>query len=192
MDSERSFLMPLDRCFIEHCSPTLANLKTASLFSCSYTSEQDLLQLTHGWSTAFQPKGVLVRVLRMKAGKALIYVYRPERLSRDLRRPGVKEFLTSCGYTSISLEYALERLSARLSCNDEFPHEIGLFLDYPLGDVQGFIQNGGANYKCSGCWKVYCNECETEKRFQKFQKCRGVYLRLFGCGRSVLQMTVAA
>lgn len=49
--------MPLDRCFVEHCSPTLANLKTASLFSCSYTSEQDLLQLTHGWSTAFQPKG---------------------------------------------------------------------------------------------------------------------------------------
>ena len=94
--------------------------------------------------------------------------------------------------TNLSPDAALERLSQRLCTQDAFPHEIGLFLSYPLGDVQGFIDNGGAHYKCSGCWKVYCNECETAKLFAKYQKCRGVYWRLFSGGRSILQLTVAA
>ena len=69
--------------------------------------------------------------------------------------------------------------------------KIGVFLNYPLGDVIGFIENKGHNYKCKGCWKVYCNECETQKTFQRYQKCRNVYLRLWKQGRSVLQLTVA-
>ncbi|MFQ9393671.1 MAG: DUF3793 family protein [Lachnospiraceae bacterium] len=27
----------------------------------------------------------------------------------------------------------------------------------------GFIENSGHNYKCSGCWKVYCDECESRR-----------------------------
>ena len=102
-------------------------------------------------------------------------MYRPLRLAADLCKPGVAEFLAGCGYQSLAPNEALARLSERLCSQEGFPHEIGLFLSYPLGDVQGFIENGGAHYKCSGCWKVYCNECETAKLFAKYQKCRGVY-----------------
>ncbi len=76
--------------------------------------------------------------------------------------------------------------------NDAFPHEIGVFLGYPLGDVMGFIRSGGRNCRHAGCWKVYCNEAETLRLFEKFKKCRDVYLRLWNQGRSVLQLTVAA
>ena len=86
----------------------------------------------------------------------------------------------------------LALLKKRFEASEDFPHEIGIFLDYPLGDVIGFIQNGGQNYKCSGCWKVYCNECEALKMFQKYHKCREVYRNLWAKGRSVLQLTVAA
>ena len=34
--------MPLDRYLIDHCSPTLTNLKTANLFSCRYSSREQL------------------------------------------------------------------------------------------------------------------------------------------------------
>lgn len=71
-------------------------------------------------------------------------------------------------------------------------YEIGLFLGYLLGDIIGFIENDGKNSKCSGCWKVYCNECETIKEFRKFEKCKDVYCRLWDQGRSVLQLTAAA
>ncbi len=184
--------MNLERCLIQHCSPTLANIKTANLFSYSYAQEDQLQAAVSAWSEAFWQKGVRLRLLRAQNGKALVYVYRPARLARDLCRPGVPEFLQSYGYAETGLDDALDRLSQRLALGGGFPHEIGLFLDYPLGDVEGFIRHAGAHYKCSGCWKVYCNECETAKLFAKFKKCHGVYSRLFSSGRSVLQLTVAA
>lgn len=77
----------------------------------------------------------------------------------------------------------------RVSCQvqEEFPHEIGIFLGYPLGDVIGFIKNAGHNCKCTGCWKVYCNECEAVRTFAKYKKCKDVYMRLWQQGRSVLE-----
>ena len=96
-----------------------------------------------------------------------------------------------CGYGGLNVEKAVARLKERLAQSDGFPHEIGVFLGYPLGDVIGFIENGGKNCKCVGCWKVYCNECEAKKTFEKFKKCTGIYRRLYETGKSVLQLTVA-
>ena len=73
--------------------------------------------------------------------------------------------LTYYGYDSTEPEKAIEKLKMRLNETTEFPHEIGLFLGYPVGDVVGFIKNKGKNFKCCGCWKVYCDQCEAERRF---------------------------
>lgn len=101
-------------------------------------------------------------------------------------------FLEECGYADIDVDRAIKRLRMRLEKGENFPHEIGLFLGYPLGDVRGFIENAGKNSKCAGCWKVYCNECETMKLFEKFRKCREIYLRLWQQGRPVRELAVAA
>ena len=97
---------------------------------------------------------------------------------------------------SESLDKKLLRLQLRFADYKEdrqpFPHEMGVFLGYPLGDVIGFIKNAGQNCKCVGCWKVYCNECEAIKAFARFKKCTSVYVRLWNQGRSVRQLTVAA
>ena len=85
----------------------------------------------------------------------------------------------------------MDCLKAKFARSDEFPHEVGVFLGYPLEDVKGFIANGGKNCKCVGCWKVYCDECEAKKRFAAFQKCRRVYAALFQQGKTVNQLTVA-
>ncbi len=130
--------------------------------------------------------------LYRRNNKALIYVYRKSHLEADLNRPGVRRFLTKYGYEHMDVEYALGLLKERLKESGSFPHEIGLFLGYPLGDVIGFINNAGKNCKCMGCWKVYCNECEAVKKFAKYRKCRAVYSRLWKNGRTVWQLTVAA
>ena len=139
----------------------------------------------------FSGKGVELILLKYKNNLALIYVCRKERLANDLSKEGVAEFLAEYGYERSDADYAIERLKSRLACSSEFPHEIGLFLDYPLGDVKGFIENAGANSKCTGCWKVYCNECEAVKIFDRFKKCREVYSRLWNEGtRDIMQLTV--
>lgn len=124
--------------------------------------------------------------------KALVYLCRPQRLENDLHKPGVQKFLRACGYQGEHWEEALKELKERLHMCEKFPHEIGLFLDYPLVDVIGFIRNTGKNCKCSGCWKAYGNAKEAEKTFCKYKKCREIYSRLWENGRSVLQLTVAA
>lgn len=94
------------------------------------------------------------------------------------------------------LEKALQmqgkrRLKKRIQKEACFPHEIGLFLGYPLEDVEGFIKNKGRNCESCGIWKVYCNAGEKQLLFAKFKKCTEVYKQVFGEGRQLLQLTVA-
>lgn len=182
----------LERYLIEHCSPTLAGLKTANLFSCTYSGEEELKEHLQIWNENFAQKGIELRILRKRRGTALVYVYRRNRLQRDLQDRRVRQFLYENGYGSVDVDEALCRLSERLTEAESFPHEIGVFLGYPLEDVCGFIRNAGQNCKCSGYWKVYYNEQEAVKTFAKFNKCRAVYSRLWKEGRSILQLAVAA
>ena len=59
---------------------------------------------------------------------------------------------------------------------------LGFFLDYPLGDVIGFYQNGGQNYNVLVAGK-YIVMNVTFKMFQKYHKCQEVYLNLWAKGR---------
>lgn len=178
---------------VEHCSAVLAGLKTANLFSYPLCLNDDLPKLIDLWNHHLNAKGITLFILKETKQNALIYVCRLHRLDTDLKRECVKSFLKTYGYKDFTAEQAIKKLKLRLLESDGFPHEIGLFLGYPFCDVKGFIENQGKNCKYCGFWKVYENETETQKLFQKFIKCREVYTRLFLLQqRSVQQLTVAA
>lgn len=182
----------IEKLLIEHCSPTLASLKSANLCAVHYSSEQELEEQISYWNRQLKRKGITILLMKKKPGWALIYVCRKEQLQKRLQDPEAAEFLTEYGYIEMRVDAALERLKSRLNQEDGFPHEIGIFLDYPVGDVRGFILNAGHNYKCKGCWKVYCNECDAVKLFAKYEKCRIAYRRLWETGITVQKLTVAA
>lgn len=184
--------MLLEKNLIEYCSPTLASIKTANLFNYSFETEEELKKQLWELNNRLGKKGIFLKLLYKNEKKALIYVYRKSQLQTDLKQPGVGRFLEKYGYEHLEVNYTIERLESRLAQKGTFPHEIGIFLGYPLGDVIGFINNNGKNCKCLGCWKVYCNECEAVKKFARFQKCRAVYAHLWKNGRTVWQLTVAA
>lgn len=181
----------MEKYLIEHCSPTLASLKTANLFNYIYESDTQLYAYVDELNQDLQAKGVSVVILRKYDHSALIYVYREKKLQADLGQKGAQAFLRNFGYDKFSAGDAIAVLQTRFGAEGEFPHEIGIFLGYPLSDVIGFIENAGRNSKCSGCWKVYCNECEAVRLFAKFDKCKEVYKRLFHQGKTVWQLTVA-
>lgn len=176
---------------IRNCSPTLAGLKTANLFSCSFESEQEMTASLRRWNKALSGKGICIIPLRRSSKRTLIYVYRPARLAKDLLDPKSQEILRLCGYSCSSASSCLTELIRRLKMQEEFPHEIGLFLGYPPEDVRLFIENKAKNYKFVGCWKVYGDEAEARKTFAKFRKCTDVYSRLQAKGTSVVRLTVA-
>lgn len=180
----------LDRAIIDHASPTLARLKLGNLFNHSmgenFTAEFAALR------SQLEEKGVTMTILKIFRGKALIYIYRAVELAKTLADRGVQRLLRACGYRSFDVNGALNTLMARLNDLDAFPHEIGVFLGYPLEDVLGFIENGGRNCLSCGCWKVYSNECAALQAFERFEKCKTVYQRLFASGCPLTRLTVAA
>lgn len=179
----------LDRAIIDHASPTLARLKLGNLFN--YPMSADFDTEFYDLQAMLRGKGVALSVLRKTGEKALVYIYRVEDLARALRNDGVRQLLKSCGYVRFDVSGALETLKSRLNDADAFPHEIGVFLGYPLEDVLGFIENGGRNCLACGCWKVYANECAALKAFRRYEKCKSVYQRLFASGCPLSRLTVA-
>ena len=153
---ERNF----ETVMIEQCSPVLAGLKAAGLFRYETSDCKDLAERVRGWNARLGEKGLRVRVLKgcVRSHWYLVYVYRESRLREVLTDENVRAFLAQEGYTlseDSGCEPLLRQMARRLCCEAEFPHEIGIFLGYPLTDVVGFIENQGRNFTCCGCWKAY-------------------------------------
>ena len=182
----------LEQALIAHCAPTLAHLKVGSLFSVQSSDPDGLRGEIHALSPMLVDKGLALTVLRADSGRALLYLYRTGDLRRTLEAPEIQRFLAEYDYADFGVDTAIARLRDRLSQSSEFPHEIGVFLGYPLSDIRGFICNSGKNCLCCGCWKVYSNPCDAQRTFDRYHKCAEVYARLFAQGRSLARLTVRA
>lgn len=175
----------LEQELISLAAPTLAGIKPASLFT-AHISVSEL--------TALRRKlhGLQLTVLRRQGKKKLLYLYQPEQLSQIMRQHEVQQFLARRDYTGFTIEGLLHQLRIRLLTADSFPHEIGLFLGYPLEDVQGFIRHHGQDCLLSGCWKVYSNPEEAQRTFEAYRTCRQQLLQRHAEGIPLSQLTAQA
>ena len=179
-----------EQLLIDQCSPTLAGLKTGNMFPVSIEPGQNICDELRRLNRLLREKGIRVVILRKTDKKALLYLYRPDFLERDLGSPKARRILEEKGYCCRSAGNCIVQLIRHMAQDNEFPHEIGLFLGYPPEDVQCFMQDSRLGVKCTGCWKAYGNEKEAQKTFAKFRKCTDVYRRELSRGRSLLQLTV--
>lgn len=181
-----------ERAVITHCAPTLARHKCASLFTWHGCEGRPRRECVAEADDLLQSKGV--RLLAFPGqGSGMPGAGVPSRdAGAAAAGPRGQAFLRAQGYVEDSLEGYLSQLGRRLEESAEFPHEIGVFLDYPLEDVQGFMANGGAGAVCQGCWKAYGDAQEAYRRFRLYGKCREVYLSCYRRGFDVLRLTVAA
>lgn len=180
-----------EKIFIRHCSPTLAGIKTANLFTSQFEVVEELRVCMREWNGILVKKGIRVLPLRYRDKRALIYVYRPSRLIKDLGNYDACKLLKEQGYTGDTPERCLVQLIQKLKESMEFPHEIGLFLGYPPEDVYGFMQNKAKGYKCVGGWKVYGDVVQARKTFAKYKKCTEIYCAQFAQGKSMERLTAA-
>ena len=160
---------------VRNCAPTLAGLKTGSMFSCEFASRAELNESIRALNRSLTPKGLRVLPLRCAHGRALIYVYRPGRLEKDLSGDAASALLREFGYPCGNSGKCIAKLMARLKADGEFPHEVGLFLGYPTEDVAGFIANHARGCKCVGCWKVYGDEAKAREKFARYKRCTSAY-----------------
>ena len=165
-----------------HCGVTFAGLKIASLVSLR-KGEEDVIQTL---SRRFAGKGFAFILLREDEERLLVYICHRARLTKYLFSSDVRAFLARFGYEYGSAEEALEQLKYRM--HGEFPHEIGIFLGYPLEDVKGFIADPTARTKLSGYWKVYADVDNKQKLFERFRRCTACICRKMQAGQSLTQI----
>ena len=159
----------LDLPLVLYASPTLSGLKSASLFTRSFPTRQEMLVTLLHQNRSLSPKGLHLLPLSYHRNRVCLYLYRPTLLARDLSHPMARALLWQLGYPS-SCAACIVHLMKKLRTQDQFPPEIGLFLGYPPGDVLGFMR---APEAClyTGCWKVYENVPLAQAKFSQYKKC---------------------
>ena len=135
-------------------------------------------------------KGIRIIPLKVSDTCALIYLYRPDMLNRDLKDPVAVSILKRFGYSISSSDRCVVDLVRRLNSSPVFPHEIGLFLGYPPADVDGFINNPNEGFYETGYWKVYSNVESARLAFRRFKECTEEYDQKLKEGRTLEQLVV--
>ncbi len=187
--------LKFEEVFVEVCAPTFRGVKPSNLFRYQPANREELLEKLDYWNGELQTSGLRVRALKEcgRTGAFLILVYREKWLKSILDKSSVRHFLKKTGYKmGEQVDCFLNQLSDRLCLERDFPHEIGIFLGYPLEDVEGFIDNQGKNYTLSGYWKSYGDPKEARERFDSYRECTEICREKYRQGTPIIQLVKAA
>lgn len=172
-----------------HCAPILSGSKAANIMTVTVHEFDRIGYLLQG-------TGIRYRFLKTKGDKGILYLYREKRLRQYLEQEEIQKFLSEYGYDEVNIAKMLNLLSKRIRMyNDQdavFPHEIGVFLEYPLGDVKGFLANEGKNFMYSGYWKVYQDLQGAVRRFTQYDMERELTIQALMQGKTIREIALAA
>ncbi len=131
-------------------------------------------------------------ILYRMQSKYLLLIYRKDSLDAYLSKAEVQSFLHSCGYTGHCLRDFLPLLRGRIAkareSGKDFPHEIGVFLGYPLCDIQGFLRSAGKDCLHCGYWKVYGDLDGSLAKFRQIDEAKNQALYEWLAGRSLCEI----
>lgn len=151
------------------CAPVLKDVKISNLITVK----------AGGWHKIradLKKSRIICVPLYMDKEKEVLFLYRYKRLENYLRQKSVRRFLRKYGYGQVDIAFVLKNLRIRYELyagsGQGFPHELGVLLEYPVEDVEGFIANRGQNSLMSRYWKVYHNKQEAERRFHLYDEAK--------------------
>lgn len=168
---------------IKYASPTLGGIKSGNLLkvNLSYKS-YNIHNLIKDYNNCFNIFDIYLEILYETNNYILVYIYRLDFLINDFSDDEVSFFLNSHGYNPYDIEDCIYKLKKKFKKTGKTPHELGVFLGYPIKDVKGFIDNQGKNYKLCGCWKVYDDLEECNRIFKEYKDCKDKFTYLFHNG----------
>lgn len=157
-------------------APTLAGHKQACIVTLS-TNNRNLYLLWERYNKYFslECKIDFYELKREGEGVTLLF-YDRERLRKVIYKEMNMGFLKRFGYRgNLSLDENLQILKLRFKSG--FPHEIGIFLGFPLEDVICFMENPQKKCLFCGYWKVYNNLEMAKEKFLKYDEDKNKIIR---------------
>lgn len=168
---------------VQYAAPTLAKLKTGNLFNIDSSFEQ-LDECISYYNDLLNKKGIFIYLITFE-NRSMIYIYQREKLLNLLNNNKMIDLFKHYHYSCTTPESLIFDLQKRLA-KKEFPHEIGVFLGYPLTDVLSFIE--GKKHLYIGYWKVYSRVNNCKQTFTKYNKCTNEMVKRFIGGKRLEQL----
>ena len=167
------------------CAPVISGIKIANLLTIPAKKLREL-------SRILKKTGLSFRVVYPGKERLVILVYRENKLREYLERDEIKAFIQKCNYrvSCINQIFPLfvRRYMRYMELKQDFPHELGVLLGYPIEDVEGFIVNNGKNYLHSGYWKVYKDAEAKIRLFKNYEKVQTEIVRLLYEGLDIISI----
>ncbi len=167
---------------IVHSAPVLKNVKMSCMFTVPAGTSKIICSLLYRTD-------VRLFCLCSSGRREIIFLYREKWMERWLNRNEIAGFLSEYGYSDDplrkKLSYLGERLADYYNESRDFPHEMGIFLGYPLEDVRGFIRHQGKNCSCTGYWKVYSDVERAKRMFRLYDEAKICAVNEFFSGKNI-------
>lgn len=180
--------MIFERHLAYFCSPVLMKKKVSNLVSISKRDLDNIDEYIEYYNLHLNGFDFVIEKLCECDNRVLILVYNRTSLSEHICSYENMYLLKRYGYKeSYSLRKMLSILKDRIA-RTKFPHEIGVFLGYPVADIVGFIQNRGKNYKLNGYWKVYGDEEYARDLFELYDELRNILIFDLNQTRSLIDI----
>lgn len=175
-----------------HCAPALSGIKPSNIVSLQKTKIADINGKIAKFNQDLNRKNIYIQAICECKNRVLAMVYRRSVLENHLNAKENREFLSKYGYDKNgSFNSFLEKLKTRLTYN-AFPHEIGVFLGYPLCDIHAFINHRDKGCLLCGEWKVYHNPELAKRTFYIYGECRRNVCKKIQSGKTLAQIFHAA
>lgn len=181
----------LEKIIARSCAPALAGIKPSNIVSCRKSVIPDVYCEIERLNKELNPQDIYLEIVCDCPKCALVMVYRKNILKRHLNSKSNRKFLMYYGYPdSDNTNEYIAILKNRLK-NNAFPHEIGVFLGYPLSDIYSFINHRNEGCLLVGEWKVYHNPEAAAKLFHRFKACRKALAKRVYGGQTLAQVFCA-
>lgn len=159
-------------------APTIAKEKASSLVVFNNKNKRNLHKFWEKYKKEIEIKFPLKFYELKKNDKiAVVLFYNEEKLKKILLEEKSLNFLKRFGYKkNMNIKECLKLLSSRYE--NACPHEIGIFLGYPIDDVIEFIDCPNKQCLMLGYWKVYHNPEKAKDIFKKYDMARDKIINL--------------
>jgi len=177
----------INHSFIHYIAPTLCGIKPANLFMLSKNDVSPLSIMR--WKHRLNNQNLKMESIKNESDRIMIFSYDLVWIRQILSDVLVQAYLLGKGYSNpLDTTGTLKELFFRLSKQNGFPHEVGIFLGYPFEDVIAFEKNQGHNCKYCGYWKSYCNPEQAKKSCSQYKQCSQMCKQWFEEGFSIPQI----
>lgn len=154
---------------VNQCAPVMKHLKPAQMLTLSKECVKEMASLCQTWDLCYLN-------LYQDTRKEVILIYREAEMLRFLGREKVLHLLEEKNYDISSFSTMIHSLCEKMESFykgvGKYPHEVGLFLGYPLEDVLGFMGEKQVKPLYRGYWVVYNDLNHAKNVFKKYDQAR--------------------